>query len=249
MPPGPESGGSTGGGSSGGGSYTPPSYQPFTNGLKSSDGSTIGNITGKSWNQVTFHAEKGLDYSNNTVVVGITGDMSSAPSSPKLDILPLDIANISMPLDARKYSSLLAFNLTRYCSGGDWPLQGSSVHLTLRVPVELLNRADLNRTFYLIKDDGKRIIMYEAVPAIADGIASFDIPLWYEANSPSSSGIFTLASTNAQAASNTTATSTPTPAPAQATPTPKATGSNASVLLLVAALGITAIFISRGRKQ
>ncbi len=72
-------------------------------------------------------------------------------------------------------------------------MKAGTVHMTLRLSLDALSGMDLNSTFYLLKNDGTRFIMYGVVPVIENGTALFDVPLYYEANSPSTSGTFTLA--------------------------------------------------------
>ena len=169
------------------------------------------------------------------------------PSTISLNIVPVNVSSIDLPFDLDDFSSLLAFSMTRAASGSEWPMKAGTVHMTLRLSLDALSGMDLNSTFYLLKDDGTQFIMYEAMPMIENGLALFDVPLYYEANSPSATGTFTLARRK-DAGSCPVQRSRPRPPPVPATPTPKS-GSNASILLLIAALGIAAIFISRGRKQ
>ena len=220
-----------GGGGGGGGSYSPPEFKPYTVNLQTTDGGVNGVISVKSYSLASLLAEKKLSDSNDSVTVRLAMDLDSAPSSSRLDIRPLDVTGVTTPLDIDLFSSVLAFNLTRYSSGGEWPMKRGTVHMSLLVPLDLLNSTDINSSFYLVKDDGTSTILYDAVPVIDNGTARFDIPLWYEAGSPTTSGIYTLAGTRARAAS------TPTPTPVPATPTPKS-GNDASILLLIAALGI-----------
>jgi hypothetical protein len=163
-----------------------------------------------------------------------------------MEILPVSTGNLSLPIDTGLFSPLAAFSLTRYSSGGEWPMKDGTVSLMLKMPLDLLNGMDLDKEFYLLKDDGTRFIIYRVMPIIKNGTAIFNVPLWYESQSPSTGGTFTLAGPISGASADSTPTPTPTPVPA--TPTPKS-GSNASVLLLAAALGIVALFVARGRKQ
>lgn len=240
----PSTGGSGGGGGGGGsGSYSPPVFDPYIANLSSSDNTGIGSIEVKGYSLATVQALKSLEMGNDTIDVGLNADIGYMPSSISLDILPISLLNVTIPLDLDLFAPLAAFNMTRYSSGGEWQMKDSTVHLTLRLPVSLIDSVDLSSKFYLVKDDGTSFILYSAVPTIDNGFALFDVPLDYESRSPSTSGIFTLAGTSAQAASG--ATVTPTSEPVDATPSPKAAGSNASVFLLAAALGIIAILIGR----
>jgi hypothetical protein len=199
----------------------------------------------KDYNLATVQAGRSVPVGSENASIGLKADLSSVPSTISLDIVPVNASTVDLPFDLGDLSSLLAFNMTRAASGGEWPMKAGTVHMTLRLPLDALNGMDLNSTFYLLKDDGTRFIMYGVVPTIENSMALFDVPLYYEANSPSTSGIFTLAGIKTQVALS----QTPTPTPEPATPTPKAAGSNASVLIMAAALGIAAIFVTRSRKQ
>ncbi len=200
----------------------------------------------KGYGQATVNAGGSVPVGDENASIKLMADLSYAPSTISLNIVPVNASSIDLPMDLDDFLSLLTFTMTRGSDNGEWQMRPGTIHMTLRLPLDTLSGMDLNSTFYLLKDDGTQFIMYEAVPEIENGLALFDVPLYYEANSPSATGTFTLAGAKMQTASGSTAT--PTPAPVTATPTPKS-GSNASVLLLIAALGIAAIFISRGRKQ
>lgn len=241
------SGGGSGGGGGGGGGYSPPAFEPYTKELKSTDNTTIGNITGKSFTLAAVWAEKAFVIDNMTSTIRFTADMDSSPSQPKLDITPLSTGNISMPLDRDTFRPVLAFNLTRYSSGGDWPMKSGTVRLFLSVPLETLSGTDLNLTYYLVRSDGKGFILYEAVPAVSNGKAGFDVLLRYENNAPEKSGVFMLAGTRSQAPVEATITPTPTAVPT-ATPTPKSGNAFVGLIGLIAALSIAAVLYSRGKK-
>jgi hypothetical protein len=221
-------------------------FKPYSINLTSSGSNVTGSIDVKDYYLSTVMSNRTLGSGNDTWDVGFLADLGAVPTSAKMDILPVNTGNLSLPLDTGLFSQLAAFSLTRYSSGGEWSMKAGTVSLSLKMPLDLLNGIGLNKTFYLVKDDGTRFIIYGATPIIQNGLAIFNVPLFYEPGSPATGGTFTLVGPRAEA----TADSTPTPMPTAvpATPTPKS-GNNASVLLLVAALGIATIFISRGRKQ
>jgi hypothetical protein len=243
-PPTFNTGGGSGSGGGGGGSYTPPAFKPYSINLTSSGSNATGSIDVKDYYLSTVTSNRTLGSGNDTWYVGFMADMGGVPASARMEILPVTTGNFSLPLDTGLFSPLASFNLTRYSSGGEWPMKDGTVSLMLKMPLDMLNGMDLSKEFYLLKDDGTRFIIYRVMPVIKNGTAIFNVPLWYESQSPSTSGIFTLAGPIAGAST----ASTPTPTPVPATPTPKS-GSNASLLLLAAALGIAAIFVTRGRKQ
>ncbi|HEY3274468.1 MAG TPA: hypothetical protein VGJ92_11925 [Methanocella sp.] len=251
-PPAMDGGGSSGGsggGGGGGGSYTPPAFNPYTLNVTSSNNSGFGSMDVKDYYTVSVRAGRDIPVGGNNTSIGLTADLSSAPSAISLDIVPLDVSTVDLPFDLGDFSSLLAFNMTRGASSGEWPMKAGTVHMTFKMPLDTLSGIDLNSTFYLMKNDGTSFIMYAVVPTIENGMALFDVPLSYEASSPSTSGTFMLTGPRTGTSAGSTATPVPaTPTPVPATPTPKS-GSNVGVLLLVAALGIAAIFISRSRKQ
>jgi hypothetical protein len=170
------------------------------------------------------------------------------PSSAKIDILPVSTGNLSLPLDADLFSPLAAFSLTRSSSGGEWQMKDGTISLSLSMPVSLLSGVDLNKEFYLWKDDGTRFIVYRVTPLVQNGLATFNVPLWYESKSPSTGGTFMLAGPKAGASANATSTPAPATTPVPATPTPKS-GSGIVILSLIAALGIAAVFLGGNRKQ
>jgi hypothetical protein len=236
---------SGGGGSSGGGSSTP-AFKAYTLDLNSSDGMTIGNITVKSHTLASARAEKSLGYPGGNVTVTFLADLDSMPSWLKLDITANNTSGISTPLDGL-YATVLALNLTRFSSGGDWPMKSGTVNLTLKVPVQMMGGTDLDGTFYLAKDDTKGYVLYNAVPAVENGVVSFDVPLRYEHSSPSPAGRFVLLGTPAAPV----ATATPAPtATAVPTPTPQPTGSLAmSIVTLLSAVMLATILIGRKKRK
>jgi len=248
MPPTSFDSGSSGGGGGGGGggSYTPPAFKPYSINLTSSGSNTSGSIDVKDYYLSTVVSNRTLGSGNDTWDVGFVADMSGVPASARMEILPVSTGNLSLPIDTGLFSPLAAFSLTRYSSGGEWPMKDGTVSLMLKMPLDLLNGMDLDKEFYLLKDDGTRFIIYRVMPIIKNGTAIFNVPLWYESQSPSTGGTFTLAGPISGASAGSTPAPTPTPEPATSTPK---SGSNASVLLLAAALGIAALFVARGRKQ
>ncbi len=246
MPPSLPSTGGSGGGGGSGGSYTPEPFKEYTVNLTSSDGSPMGSVMVKGYSLASVIASVSLGNGNESVLVGLSADLSSVPSNIGLDIFRIDASGITLPLDADRFSSFLAFNLTRH-AGGEWPMISGTVRLTIRVPESALNGFDRGSKFYLVKDEGTRYVVYEAVPGIAGGMAEFDVPLLYEPGSPSATGIFTLAGTKIKVANASTTMVTPTPAPA--TSTPKSGDSFASLMGLMAALAVAAVLYSRGKKR
>jgi|AGTN01.2.fsa_nt_gi hypothetical protein len=240
------SGGGGGGGGSGGGSNTPTVFEPYSIGINSSDNMTTGIINVKGYFLSTVMTNSSLRSGNDTWDVGFMADLSAVPSSAKMEVRSVSTGNLSLPIDTDLFSPILAFRLTRSSSGGEWQMKDGTVYLSLKISLDMLNGMDTESEFYLVKDDGTRFIVYRVMPVIQNSMALFNVPLWYESRSPAMSGIFTLAGTREQAASGTTVT--PTPGPVDVTPSPKATGSNASVFLLAAALGITAIFIGSRKR-
>lgn len=110
----------------------------------------------------------------------------------------------------------------------------------------MLNGYDMNSAFYLIKDDSKRMILYTAAPVVNGGMASFDVPLWYESSSPSMTGIYTLAGTKLATAAITTSTPVPTSNP---TETPKPSGSSmTSVITLISAVMLATVLYGRKKR-
>jgi hypothetical protein len=247
--PPPDPWASSGGSSSGSGSsstYTPPVFNPYTVNVTSTDNGDVGTMYVKDYSLATVQTSQVIPAGNGNASVGLTADLSFVPSAISLDITPVNAGAVDLPFDLGNFSSLLAFDMTRSTNnGGEWSMKAGTIHITFSLPLEILSGMDLNSTFYLLKDDGTRFIIYDVLPVIENGMVLFDVPLYYESSSPSNSGTFMLAGPKAVVST----TITPTPTPGPATPTPKATGSNASILMLVAALAIAAIFVGRCRKQ
>jgi hypothetical protein len=223
-------------------------FKPYSINLSSPGSNTTGSIDVKDYYLSTAISNRTMGSGNDTWDVGFAADLSAVPTSARMEILPASTGNLSLPLDTGLFSPLAAFTMARYSSGGEWAMKAGTVMLTLKMPLDLLNGMDLNKEFYVVKDDGSRFIVYRVTPVIQNGTAFFSVPLLYESSSPSTSGTFTLAGPIAGLSAGSTPTPVPaTPTPVPATPTPKS-GSNAGVLLLVAALGVAVIFLSRGRK-
>jgi hypothetical protein len=156
-----------------------------------------------------------------------------------LDIELLDGVSTSLPLDSDGYQGIVSYNITRYSSGEDWQFTRDTVFLTVSVPVSMLGNNVNGTSFYLVKNTSKGAIVYSVVQTVRNGVATFDVPLYYETQSPSMSAVFTLAK-EAPVAMVVTPTPSPTPAP-MPTPTPvpaQSAGITGNLPILIAVIVI-----------
>lgn len=253
MPPMPGNLPSSSGGGSSSGSSSVVKFQPYTVVLNSTDGTTIGNISAQDYYLAKLWAEKIVTIDGLNYTVRLTADLESVPTAPMLDILPASPAPGEMN-DATNYSSMAAFNITRYSKAGTWVMKTGTVHLYITPQAEALSNIDASATFYLIKNDTMRDLVYPVTANTTGNATTIDVLLWYEPQSPSNKGIYTLAGKTAPVTVEANAT-LQTDAN-QPTTTENVGGSTSllamgGVLVLGIAIGLiaTLLFGKRAKKQ
>lgn len=254
MPPGlppASSGGSSGGsGGSSGGSSAPAKFQTYTVELKSTDGTPIGNITALDYYLAKLWAEKIVTIDGLNYTVRMTADMESVPTTPQLDILATSPAPGEM-IDATNYTSVAALNITRYSKAGTWVMKPSSVHLYITPQTEALNGIDTEATFYMIRNDTQRSIIYPALTNTSSNQTTIDTLLWYDPQSPSNTGTYTLIGKNAPVIVDANDTQPTTNATTERVGGETSMFALAGTLIFGVVIGLAAmfLFVNRARKQ
>lgn len=204
-PPGDAFGGG-GSGSSGGGSYNLPAFQPYTELLKSSDGSTIGRFEGKDYNLVLVYAAKSATVNNVSYELSMEGELSSKPSDNCwLDFNFLGTRPTGLPPGMENSVVLGVVSVMK--KPDDWSYKGGSPEYTLKITGY---SGDVTPgDHYIVRSDGSGFQMQKASVDVSGGVLTVRFTV------PGDTGVFTLMKP-------VTATATPVPTPTP-TPTPAAT--------------------------
>jgi hypothetical protein len=226
----------TGGGGGGGGgvSYSAPVFKPYTDPIKTSDGTTIGQLTGKNFNDVAVSAMTNGTVGNVSYNITLVGDLSSLPTGDYwLDIDFLSPGSAEIPLGMDNGPVLGVINITSSPNG--WNYDSGSPTYTLTI-TGLSQNLNFNDTYYMVLSDGTN---YQVQPV---NISFSGSEATLQFNPPGATGTFTIV--GAPIVSPTpvpTPTATPTPEPTSS-PTPFPVSNNiGSFPILLAMFAIGAI--------
>ncbi len=192
-------GGGGGGGSSGGSSG--PSFTPFVAPLLSSDGSTIGSLTGKTAYSVDLLASNNTTINGKNYTLTMVAELTQKPGDDtRLDIIFESPDHSGLPKGMNGISLLGMMNISKHVSSG-WNLKPETVKLTFTVPGT--PGSDANTTYYLVRYDGSGYYVQNVALKSSDaGTMTFEV-------SPGTdTGLFTLVTVGA-------IVPTPTPTPVQ----------------------------------
>src|SRR5208337_1674636 len=140
-------------GGGGGSSYTysAPVFTPYTDPLKSGDGTVIGNLEGKNFNDVGLSAETNGTVGNVSYDLTVAGELSSLPSGNYwLDIHFLSPGSADVPLGMDNGLVLGVINITSNPDGWSYT-SGPTYTLTI---TGLSQSPDPNDTYYLVLSKG-----------------------------------------------------------------------------------------------
>ncbi|CAJ36708.1 hypothetical protein [Methanocella arvoryzae] len=222
-----------GGGPSGPGPVT---FQKYVVDIKTTDGILIGNITANSPDSLKLWVERIVPIGSYNYTVRMTADLDAVPQAPQMDILAA-APGAGKLLDSDEYTSLAAFNITRYSKSGNWKLKAGTVNLYVTAPAEALNGTDTAAPYYLLKNDTSRDIVYPAARDNGDGTVTFSTLLWYEPGSPADTGIYSLLGKSVEVLPEPTVTPTAAPSPT-GTASADTEGSNVFATIGVLILGL-----------
>lgn len=200
-------------------SYSPPAFQPYTESLKSGDGSVIGTLSGIDSSTVRISASSNATISGNLILLDVGADFSSKPSGVTMDISMDGKGNVPGGMD--NVVILAATSIKSQNSWGLSPKPGTSA-IKFTVPASELAGADNGSEYYLVRYDGTGYQIISVNPVSGNETATI------EAHVSDISGVFTVVMTMppaSKAVQETTVTQVqaPTSAPTQ-TPTPAPAG-------------------------
>jgi hypothetical protein len=233
LPPAPPGdafgGGGSGGSSSGGGSYNLPAFQPYTDILKSSDGSTIGRFVGKDFNLVLVYAARNATVNNVSYDLSMEGELSSQPSDDCwLDFNFLGTQATGLPPGMEDSVVIGVVSVTK--KPGDWSYKGGSPKYTLKIAGY---SGDISPgDYYIVRSDGSGFQMQKASVDVSGGV------LTVRFTAPGDTGVFTLMKP-VTAAPAPVPTPTPMPEPT-ATPVPENNMWSFPILIAMFAVGAIA---------
>ncbi|WP_325380946.1 hypothetical protein [Methanocella sp.] len=216
--PPPSSGG--GGGSSGGGSA--PVFQSYTIPLKSSDGTIIGNITGRSAITIILRAVNTTVLDGMNYTVTMDADMGQRPPDDATLDMNIRAPNRSgLPRGMDSPLVLGVVDISRHSSYG-WNVKSDTVKLTFTVPDS--SASDAGTIYYIVRYDGSSYHIQAATLKASDADTKT-----FEVFPSSETGLFTVIKVSSSPATPTpvvtpttlpTSTSTPTPIPTTETSSP-----------------------------
>lgn len=195
--PGPTSAPASGGGSSGGNNG--PTFTPFVAPLLSSDGSTIGSLTGKTAYVVDLLASKNSSIGAKNFTLTMEAEMAQRPpDDAKLDILIEAPDDSGLPKGMDDVTLLGMVNISKHVTSG-WVLKTETLKLTFNVPGT--PSTDAGAVYYLVRYDGSGYYVQNAtLKSSAAGTMTFEV------KPGADSGLFTLVTAGS-------ALVTPTPTP------------------------------------
>lgn len=200
----------------------PQAFQPYTEPLKSSDGSVVGSLDVEDYSKVLLAAAGNATVDNRTYSLSIRSELGSKPVDAVMDFELGYNNSSSLPVGLTDALYLYSAKVTRSGKFG-WGLKSGTVTMTWTLPVSVL--PGNGSQYYMVRYDQ---IGYQIVPAqikLNNGSATFT------ASPESEDGTFTLVFASLVKPTP-TPTSTPEPtelihvAPEQmkATPVPAAFG-------------------------
>lgn len=199
----PPSSGGGGGGSSSGGSG--PTFTPFVAPLLSSDGSTVGSLTGKTAFSVDLQASNNTTIGGKNYTVAMVSEMTQRPTDDaRLDISIESPDHSGLPKGMDDVDLLGMVNISKHASYG-WNVKSDTIKLTFNVPGT--PSVDPSATYYLVRYDGSSYIVQDAKLESSDSGT-----MTFEASPSSDSGLFTVVE-----AGSVQPTPIPTPMPSSVT--------------------------------
>jgi hypothetical protein len=200
------------------GGYTPPSYsaapsfQPYTEDVKSTDGSVIGKLAGIDFTTVRLTASRSATIDGGNFSVDLGADMSSKPLDATLDITIGDEGNVPEGMD--NVIMLTTASISSQSRYG-WSIKTGTLTLKFTIPASRLGEATAETKYYIVRYDGTG---YQIIPVT---VTTSDSSATIEAKIPDISGTYSLVmSCPPKPAPTSTPLPTPEPTPAVPCPTP-----------------------------
>ncbi|MCD1295455.1 hypothetical protein CUJ83_10635 [Methanocella sp. CWC-04] len=202
---------------SGGGSspaYSQPTFQQYVIDVTTSNGTVIGNVTGKSFFSAVMLVQKSDEIENETFTLTINAELGGKPDGLKYNIDFKPAGFEGLPLGMCSTDVLGMVSIERFCNYG-WSLNQETLKFTFDIPA--INESTPEDVYYLVRYDGTNYQVNTA--KLIDGT---DINMSrIEVSPPSDIGLFTLVrSAPVEAEPAATPTPMPTVTP---TPTPEPT--------------------------
>lgn len=231
------------GGGGGGSSYTPPVFQPYSEQLKSSNGTTIGSIDVKDYSKVLITASNNTTIGNATYTLSLTSELDSKPEKATMDIVIGYTDTNALPSGMNEALALFSAKISRSGSFG-WALKPGTVSMTFTLPASAVQNETNGTVFYLVRYDGTT---YQVLPA---NMTRNNGTVTFTSTPSSDDGIFTIVLASAMKSTPTpTPTPTSTPIPTSTavpapTPTPTPALGLGGILTGVALVGMVIAFVS-----
>lgn len=164
-------------------SYTsPPAFQPYTEDLKSSDGSVVGTMSGLDYSTVRLSASCNATIGGDAISIDIGVDLNSKPSGATLDVAIGDDG--SLPEGMSDVVILSTAKITVGSTYG-WSVKSGTPTVKFTMPASRLEGAVNDTKFYLVRDDGTGYQITAVSAVVSDDTATV------EAKVPDISGTFT----------------------------------------------------------
>jgi len=227
------------GGDGGGSSYTPPVFQPYSEQLKSSNGTAIGSIDVKDYSKVLITASNNTTIGNATYTLSLTSELDSKPEKATMDIVIGYTDMNALPSGMNEALALFSARISRSGSFG-WALKPGTVSMTFTLPASAVQNETNGSVFYLVRYDGTT---YQVLPA---NMTRNNDTVTFTSTPSSDDGIFTIVLASAM---KSTPTPTPTPIPTSTavpapTPTPTPALGLGGILTGMALVGMVIAFVS-----
>jgi hypothetical protein len=189
----------------------------YTEDLKSSDGSTIGYLTGIDFASVKLSASRSTPIHGDSISVYVCAEMSSKPLDAVLDI---SIGGNDRVPDGMDNIITLAVASISSQSRYGWAIKSDTLAMKFTIPASRLSAASADVKYYLVHFDG---VGYQIIPVNVETDKS---SATIEAKVPALSGVYSLVMScplKTVSTSTPLPTMTPTPIPCPS-PAPETTG-------------------------
>ena len=142
---------SSGGGGSSSGGNSGPTFTPFVDTLLSSDGSTVGTLTGKTAFVVDLLASNNSSVGGKNITLTMEAELTQRPSNAKLDIIFQTPDHSGLPKGMNDITALGMVNISKHVTYG-WVVKPETVKLTFGI--QGTPSTDPGAVYYLVRYDG-----------------------------------------------------------------------------------------------